>query len=119
MRQLYYTCITLIADYGVEIWWKGQSGLANKLNKLQAEANRRILAAFKTLPIASLEIEASTLPVPIRLNRQCKKYAYRVLQMLPDHPVRQRTLASFPSTLQTEMTPSPSISCSESESSST
>src|SRR5437879_13344047 len=23
MRQLYYTCITPIADYGAEIWWKG------------------------------------------------------------------------------------------------
>src|SRR5205807_2392571 len=36
-----------------------------------------------------------------------------------DHPVRQRTPASFPSTLQTEITPSPSTSSSESESSST
>src|SRR5207302_1953620 len=117
MRQLYYTCITPIADYGAEVWWKGQTGLANKLNKLQAEANRRILGAFRTSPTASLEIEASTLPVPIRLDRQCKRYAYRVLQMLPDHPVRQRTPASFPSTLQTEITPSPSTSSSESESS--
>ena len=119
MRQLYYTCITPIADYGAEVWWKGQTGLANKLNKLQAEANRRILGAFRTSPTASLEIEASTHPVPIRLDRQCKRYAYRVLQMLPDHPVRQRTPVSFPSTLQTEITPSPSTSSSESESSST
>src|SRR5207302_10865573 len=67
----------------------------------------------------TLEIEASTLPDPIRLDRQCKRYAYRVLQMLPDDPVRQRTPSSFPSTLQTEITPSPSTSSSESESSST
>src|SRR5205807_652312 len=60
-----------------------------------------------------------TLPVPIGLDRQCKRYAYRVIQMLPDHPVRQRTPASFPSTLQTVITPSPSTSSSESESSST
>src|SRR5437879_8216146 len=119
IRQLYYTCITPIADYGAEVWWKGQTGLANKLNKVQSEANRRILGAFKTSPTASLEIEASTLPVPIRLDRQCKRYAYRVLQMLPDHPVRQRTPVSFPSTLQTEIPPISSTSSSESESSST
>jgi hypothetical protein len=119
MRQLYYSCITPIADYGAEIWWKGQTGLANKLNKLQAEANRRILGAFRTSPTASLEIEAATLPAPIRLDRQCKRYAYRVLQMLPDHPVRQRTPASFPSTLQREIPSSSSTLSSESESSST
>ena len=100
MRQLYYTCITPIADYGAEIWWKGQIGLANKLEKLQAEANRRILGAFRTSPTSALEIEASTLPVSLRLDRLCKRYAYRVLQMLPDHPVRQRTPSSYPSALQ-------------------
>ena len=34
MRQLYYTCIIPIADYRAEIWWKGEIGLANKLEKL-------------------------------------------------------------------------------------
>jgi len=65
MRELYYTCITPIADYGAEILWKGQIGLANKLEKLQAEANRRILGAFRTSPTAALEIEAATLLVPL------------------------------------------------------
>jgi len=72
MRQLYYTCITPIADYGAEIWWKGQIGLAHKLEKSQAEANRRILGAFRTEPTAALEIPAATLPVPLRLDRLCK-----------------------------------------------
>jgi len=99
MRQLYYTCITPIADYVAEIWWKGQIGLANKLEKLQSEANRRILGAFRTSPTAALEIEASTLPVPLRLDRLCKRYAYRVLQMSPDHPVRLRVPSSYPTTI--------------------
>ncbi|CUS06679.1 unnamed protein product, partial [Tuber aestivum] len=103
IRQLYYTCITPIADYGAEVWWKGQIGLANKLQKLQAEANRRILGAFRTSPTAAMEIEAATLRIPLRLDRQCKRYAYRVLQMLSDHPIRQRTPSSFPSTLSSSI----------------
>ncbi|CUS06783.1 unnamed protein product, partial [Tuber aestivum] len=103
MRQLYYTCITPVADSGAEVWWKGQIGLANKLQKLQAEANRRILGAFRTSPTAAMEIEAATLPIPWRFDRQCKRYAYRVLQMHSDHPIRQRTPSSFPSTLSSSI----------------
>lgn len=116
MRQLYYTCITPIADYGAEIWWKGQIGLANKLEKLQSEANRRILGAFRTSPTAALEIEASTLPVPLRLDRLCTRYAYRVLQMLPDHPVRQRTPSTYPSTVQSTNIASITLNSSNSDS---
>jgi len=116
MRQLYYTCINPIADYGAEIWWKGQIGLANKLEKLQAEANRRILGAFRTSPTAALEIEAATLPIPLRLDRLCKRYAYRVLQMPSDHPIRQRTPSTYPSTIQSTNLASSTTSSASSDS---
>ena len=30
MRQLYIACVSLIADYGVPIWWNGQKGFLDK-----------------------------------------------------------------------------------------
>jgi len=31
MRQLYQSCVVSVADYGSQVWWKGQTHLANKL----------------------------------------------------------------------------------------
>jgi len=78
MIQLYYSCITPIADYGAKLRRKGQIGLAGKFEKLQSEANRRTPEVFRTSPTPALEIEASTLPVPLRLDRLWTRYAYRV-----------------------------------------
>jgi hypothetical protein len=97
MRKLYVSCIVPIAYFGAEAWWKHQVGFADQLQKLQSAANRRILGAFKTSPIACLDKEASNLPPNIRLDHMCRRYAYRVLRMPYTHPVRQRAPSSFPS----------------------
>ena len=67
-KTLYQSCITSISDYGAEIWWKGQKGYQDQLQKLQNAAARNILGAFRTSPGAAMEIEADILPVQIRLN---------------------------------------------------
>jgi hypothetical protein len=79
MRQLYLAYITSIADYGVLIWWKGQKNLLKKYQKLQNNMLRKVLEAFKTSPIITMEIEASILPVRIRFEKICQNYAYRTL----------------------------------------
>src|SRR5690606_27711981 len=43
MHQLYQSCVISVADYGSEVWWKGQTHLANKLQLLQNSATRSIL----------------------------------------------------------------------------
>jgi hypothetical protein len=75
MRQLYIACITSIADYGVQIWWKGQQNLLEKFQKLQNKALRTILGAFKSSPIYTMEIEASIPSARTRFDRICKNYA--------------------------------------------
>ena len=57
---------------------------------------RKILGAFKTSPIAAMEIEASILPVRIRFDKICQNYAYRTLLLGQDHPVQKRVPESFP-----------------------
>src|SRR6266498_3374400 len=59
IRQLYIACITLIADYGVPIWWNNQKRLLEKFQRLQNAALRTILGAFKTSPTKTMDIEAA------------------------------------------------------------
>jgi hypothetical protein len=40
---------------------------------------KKILGAFKTSPIAAIEVEASILSVEIRFEKICQNYAYRAL----------------------------------------
>ena len=96
MRKLYIACITSIADYGVPIWWKNQVFLLDKFKKLQNQALRRMLGAFKNSPITTMEIEAGILPVSIRFEKICKNYALRILKMQENHPVKLRISANSP-----------------------
>jgi ribonuclease HI len=96
MRQLYIACITLIADYGVPIWWNNQKHLLEKYQKLQNLALRKILGAFKTSPSMAMELEAVVPPPKVRFNKICKNYALRILQVFESHPLRLRVSSSFP-----------------------
>jgi hypothetical protein len=57
---------------------------------------RKILGAFKTSPIAAMEIEASILSVRIRFEKICQNYAYRTLLLGRDYLIRKRVPESFP-----------------------
>ena len=96
LRQLYIACVVSVADYGVPVWWKQQQFLIQKYEKLQNQALRKILGAFKTSPVSAMEIEAAIPPVSVRFNKLCQNYAVRILQMQNSHPVKQRIPANSP-----------------------
>jgi len=56
---------------------------------------RKILGAFKTSPITAMEIEASILSVKIRFEKIYQNYAYRILLLGQDHPIRKRVPELF------------------------
>lgn len=96
VRQLYISTVCSVADYGSEVWWRGQKGFAKKLQSVQNIALRKISGAFRTTPIAALEAELDIPPVETRLSlRQCK-YAMRVLTMDEKHPICKRCPPTFP-----------------------
>jgi hypothetical protein len=64
---------------------------------------RKVLGAFKILPIAAIEVEASILPVEIRFEKIYQNYAYRALLLGQNHPIRKRILESFPSSINKEI----------------
>jgi len=70
--------------------------MLEKFQKLQNIALRKMLGAFKTSPINAMELEASIPPPKVRFERICKNYAWRILQMHENHPIRQRVSSSFP-----------------------
>ncbi|PPQ83048.1 hypothetical protein CVT25_005209, partial [Psilocybe cyanescens] len=74
-------------------WWKGTKKQTIPLEKVQHRALRLICAAFKTTPIAALEIEASIPPIKHQLDLHTKRCAIRfnklsttssIIQRLPD-----------------------------------
>ena len=89
LRQLYIACITSVADYGVQLWWRGQKGLLQPFQTLQNMATTRMLGAFKNSPAKALELEAAIPPPRIRFEKACNNYSLRILQFLDSHPVKK------------------------------
>jgi ribonuclease HI len=102
MRRLYMACITPISDYGALVWWNEQKHYQERLQRLQNLALRKILGAFRTSPYAAMEVEAAIPPPRVRLDRQSRSYALRVIQMPETHPIRKRTPATYPPEIETE-----------------
>ena len=46
LRQLYQSCITTVADFGTEVWWKQQKTQSLPFQRLQYQAMRKIAGAF-------------------------------------------------------------------------
>ena len=93
LRQLYIACITTIADFGVQLWWKGpgqrQQKLVQKFQKLQNLATKQMLRAFRGSPFKALEIEAAIPPPEVRFEKACNSYSLRILLFQKDYPVKQ------------------------------
>ena len=107
LRQLYMACVVSVADYGTQVFWKGQVHMADTLQRLQNLALRVILGAFRTSPVAPMEVEAALPPPAVRLNASLRQYALRARRLPPHHPVRLAMEA-----------PPPTLTSSDSEDSS-
>ena len=87
VRQLYLACVTSVADYGCQIFWKEQQTALNQRQKLQNQACRKILGSFRTSPTAPSETEAALHPPRVRLNNALRQYAFRARKLAPSHPL--------------------------------
>src|SRR6266700_526768 len=91
LRQLYIACITTIADYGIQCWWKSKSRdhLLARYQSLQNEALKLVLGAFKRSPSQAIEIKASIPPPRIRFEKLCNNYALRILKFKENHVIKK------------------------------
>ena len=62
--------------------------MLKKFQKLQNIALRKMLGTFKTSLINAMELEASIPPSKIKFKRICKNYAWRILQIHENHPIK-------------------------------
>jgi hypothetical protein len=81
LRQLCMGCVTSVADYGCQVYWKGQASFTSKLQRVQNLALRKILGTFCTSPTLSSEVEAALPPKAIRLNTTICQYTFRVRKL--------------------------------------
>jgi ribonuclease HI len=86
-RQLYLACVASIADYGSVIWWKKQASFKSQYQTLQNLGLRKILGAFRTSPIVTMEIDSAIPPIVFRLTSTIRQYAFRLAKLAPSHPV--------------------------------
>ena len=89
LRQLYIACVTSIADFGVQLWWRGQKTMLKRYQRLQYLATQRMLGAFRGSPSRALELEAAIPPPSVRFEKACNNYSLRTLQFLDSHPIKQ------------------------------
>lgn len=87
IRQLYISCITSIAEYGLQLWWGKRNNLIKFYQPLHNLALRQILGAFKGSPIKAIEIEAAILPLNLRAEKLCNQYAVRIKSFERLHPI--------------------------------
>ena len=89
IRRLYMVCIISIADFEVQVWWKPgiPHKMVEKYQKLQNQAVRHMLGAFKSSPRRALEVEAAMMPPEVRFERLCNRYALRMINFNNKHPI--------------------------------
>jgi hypothetical protein len=98
IRLLYVACVTSIADFGIQLWWKGigsygAQSLVQPFQRLQNLATTRITGAFKGSPSKALELEAGLLPPEVRFSRACRSYSLRTLLFQYTHPITEAIVA--------------------------
>ena len=93
LRQIYLACVTSTADYGCQIYWKGQTSFNTKLQTLQNMALTKILGTFRTAPTLPSEVEAALPPPAIRLDSTLRQYAFRIYKLPFNYPLKEASRA--------------------------
>jgi hypothetical protein len=93
LRQLYLACVTSIANYGYQIYWKRRSSFNSKLQTLQNMALRKILGTLRTAPTLSSKVETALPPPAIRLDSTLRQYAFRIYKLPSNHLLKEASRA--------------------------
>lgn len=94
-RQLFRTLITTKIDYAAQAWFsyarKGVGQLTNQLDRVQRLGAQKILGAFKSTPLTTIQSEAGLMPLEDRLHRKVLKQAVNLQTLAYDHPIGRWT----------------------------
>lgn len=90
LRRLYLAYVIPKILYACPVWWSGTKYQSKPLEKVQRRALTLICAAFKTTPIAVLEIEASIPSIKLQVNLHKKRCAICLNKLSQSSPIIQR-----------------------------
>ena len=94
-RQLFRTAITTKIDYAALAWFsyarRGVGQLINRLERVQRLGAQKILGAFKSTPLATIQSEAGLMPLEDRLHRKVLKQVVNLQTLAYDHPMGRWT----------------------------
>jgi len=82
-QRIQITAVQAVALYGSELWWKGQEGRAQEVQKLLNEQGRRVTGCFWTTSQGAQMNDAGLRPAKAMLNNQVRNYKLRQM-MIPD-----------------------------------
>ena len=100
-RTVYRACVVPVMEYGAAVWWKGKKSHAGKLERVQNKALVKICAAFRTSPVAALQVEAAIKPISHHLDTVIERVGIRLMKLSVSNPVMER-INIWPRTMEME-----------------
>ncbi|KAI7808137.1 hypothetical protein IRJ41_016520 [Triplophysa rosa] len=88
LKIIYYAVIRSNIDYGCVVYSSANKTLLKKIEVIQNQALRICCGAFRSSPVASLQVEMGELPLEQRRSQLRLRYWYGVKGHLENHPVR-------------------------------
>lgn len=86
-RTINIECARTTMDYGSRVWWGGQKGLANQMDKADETAMRKMKGHFRSAPGAAIAIENDMKLAAVRLNERQTKNTCKLLSQRADQPL--------------------------------
>ena len=94
LLRLYWALCKSKIDYGSQLYSSAASTTLNDLNPVQNEALRICTSAFRSSPVASLQVEAGVPPLQMQRNEQSLRYITR-LESFPEYKEKSVVLSDL------------------------
>lgn len=89
LKAIYNGLIRSVLDYGCVAYNSAAKTTLLKLNSIQNQAMRLCTGAFKTTPIAALQVETGEMPLEIRRQQIALNYWANLQGQRQDHPTQE------------------------------
>uniref|UniRef100_A0A1A8L2C0 Reverse transcriptase domain-containing protein n=1 Tax=Nothobranchius pienaari TaxID=704102 RepID=A0A1A8L2C0_9TELE len=86
MKAIYVGLIRSVLDYGCVAYTSAAKTTLLKLNSIQNQALRLCTGAFRTTPIAALQVEMGEMPIELRREQLALNYWANLRGQKDDHP---------------------------------
>lgn len=89
LKAVYIGLIRSVIDYGCTIYQSASRTLFKRLDVIQSQALRLCCGAFKTTPVAALQVEMNEMPLDIRRNQIALTYWANLKGHKESHPTQK------------------------------